>query len=433
MNRALFSILVVALCARAAPPAAAAGLKSKGKNLQAPRAASVERFQPLLKKGLEQMSSQDYSAAITSFDRATQANSGSAEAFFRLGDAYYHRAFERGTAQADPNDAGQAVAAFETALVLDPGLRNLSDPYMLHHGMAMSFVAMRKYDEALGELRKAMAVSPGNPMPAVYAAQIRLKMNDPALSTANLQLSIQRARKLNSYPALARLLKTDNNFSDLMSVPQNRALLEEYDDVQGGRISEEQARDRVQEDATPRDALRDSVANAPTLASQSGSYRGFASRDRDPSILEHLNKGHEEFRYGHHQNAITEYRAALDADQYRGSLDSAQKSLLFENLGTSYRLLGQIEEAVGTLESAVKALPQNSSAYYQLALAYAGTGRAQKALSALDNAFRNARNVGELRKTLLLAKTDVEFDAFRSSPAFQRILMPNQDRVRAAR
>lgn len=417
-----FALLSLALLLTA--PALAAGTKA-GKPAKGKEAA-----RRLVDEGAALLRLRKYAPAIAAFQGATRLDSGSAEAYFRLGDAYYQRAFRRGTAEpADTEDANLALAAYQTASALDPTLRSVSDPYLLHHGAAMCHRALHRYDEALAELRKAMAESPGNPMPSLYAAQIRLLMKDIPLSSTNLQLGIQRARRLRSYRQLARLVRADPSFSGLLAVGQNQAILKAYEEVEEGTLSESRVQERIQELST----YRDSPRNADSHVSPQARIEAPRAAESGPVVMESLGRGHVEFRRRRYRAAVQEYRHALDEDAGRRSLGPAHKALLLENMGTAYRMLGDADGAARALEEAVRLAPQAGSAYYQLALACSVSGRFSRALESLDFSLKKARSMEELRRLLLQAKTDPELDPVRDLPTYRRILRLAEARLSVRR
>src|SRR5581483_6460044 len=114
--------------------------------------------------------------------------------------------------------------------------------------------------------------------------------------------------------------------------------------------------------------------------------------------------------------AIAAYAAAFQADRKKGTLETAERARILENAGTSYRQLGQTDDAVRLLKQAIQEDPGRAGAYYQLALAQSVAGRFQDALRALDKALASASTPAELRKTSLLARTDSELDPLRDLP-----------------
>lgn len=377
----------------------------------------------LLEQGSQALRQQQVSQAIGLFEKATRTDSSSAEAFFKLGDAYYQRAFQSGTPdKADKDDAQNAAEAYEAALALDPALKTVSNPYLLHHGLALCQQALGRYDEALTNFRKATQVSPSNPMPNLYAAALRWRMKDYEMSSANLEVSVQRARKARMYPALAKLVRTNALFADLLSAPKNQVLLESYDAVAAGTLDEREARARIEGAASYRDSLTNerSLRRAAVEAPQV-----------DAKVQEALDRANGQYQAQLFHEAIASYDEALDLDSRRGTLDSIQRTLVYSRMGASYRQQGLAPEAIRLLERAVEEVPQNSEAYYELALCYSVSGRLALAMSALTKAFDNAATLADQRKTLLLARTDSELEPLRDLPKFQELIKSRAKKLSA--
>lgn len=378
----------------------------------------------LLERGAKSLGEQDYESAIRLLQRATSLDSGSAEAFFQLGNAYYQRAFQTGPApeKADKADARQTVSAYQTALTLGYGGSSSQEAYVLQHGLAMCYETLGRYDDALDALKRAMELSPGNPMPALYAARLRYERGDLADATANFRLSVERARRIKGYKALARLVRTHPMFSALARAPQHKSLLEAYDLVEQGAITESEAGQRVAEMQEYRDSLNQGSSTALRRRSL-GSVEA-------AKLAAAVEAAHGDFRFGRFEDALEGYRRALEENAGKEALDAAQKSRVLENMGICYRRLGLAQESTSSLEAAAKERP-NASAYYQLALTYSNAGQFPKALSALDRSLYSALSAAELRKMLLLARTDPELDPVRDLPHFQRMLQPHLQRLKS--
>jgi len=381
------------------------------------------KVQSLLEQGSQALRQQQYSQAIAVFEKATRADSSSAEAFFKLGDAYYQRAFQRGTPdKADKDDAQNATEAYEAALALDPDLKAVTNPYLLHHGLALSQQALGRYDEALSNFRKATQISPRNPMPNLYAAALRWRMQDFEMSSANLEVSVQRARKARMYPALAKLVRTNALFTDLLAAPKNQVILESYDAVAAGTLDEREARARIEGASSYRDSLTNERSRRPAA---------LEAPQVDPKVQEALDRANGQYQAQLFHEAIASYDEALDIDSRKGTLDSIQRTLVYSKMGASYRQQGLAPEAIRLLERAVEEVPQNSEAYYELALSYSVSGRLALAMSALSKAFDNAATLADQRKTLLLARTDSELEPLRDLPKFQELIKSRAKKLSA--
>ena len=378
--------------------------------------------------GIAAMKEANYSKAIVIFERAAREDSGWSKAFYHLGDAYYHRAFKRGTPEtADREDASNAIDAFETALALDSKLRSVREPHKLYHGLAQSYEAVGRFDQALEAFKSAAIVSPRNPMPNLYGARLRYKMRDFEMSSKNFYVSVARAHKIKSYPQLSKLVRSNGLFVPLLGVPQNRLILDAMDAVFEGTLSLTEARERIK--SGDRGGMRDSLADVKPAAVQLAQAAQAPAPRQDPDVLKAIELGNLAFNVRRYREAVKHYENAFALDRARGTMDAVQKSLIFERIGSSYRQLGLAAESVSVLKRAVEELPGNSAAYYQLALAHASMGKLGDAMSYLNRSLETARSMSELRKTLLLTKTDSEFEPLYELPRFADIVKSYETKI----
>ena len=361
-----------------------------------------------------------YAKAIALLNQAAAMDPESAELFSRLGDAHFQKAFRKGPEKADKKSAARAVAAYEKALALEKG--KVKGSYLLYHGLALSYEAIGKPSSALETWRKAAKASPSNPLPDLYAASLRYKMGDAELSASNLSAGIRRARKINAYPSIARLIRSDAAFSGLLSSPSNQAVLDVYDAVHAGKLREDEAAQ------APTD-LRDSLRDIPMEAMRAPP----AAVELDPRVSQPLSQADYAFQQQKYRAAIEAYKETLSADKRKGTLDPTRKSLVYERIGASYRQLGLVGEAVRFLEKALGQMPQNSEAHFQLALSFAAGGKLGSALDSLEDSLKNAATPADLRKLLLSARTEPDFQALRTLQEFQQTLSAHSQKLSAKR
>ncbi|TPW18911.1 MAG: hypothetical protein FD126_3213, partial [Elusimicrobia bacterium] len=412
--------------ASAPAPAAApkkAGRKAAGRSPKSLKAART------LAEGRAAERAQQFSRAVALYEKATKQDPSSADAFFHLGNAYFGRAFQRAD-RADRDDAQAAVDAYETALGIDPTLKSIRDPFLLYHGLSQSYETVGAYQKALGALKMASKNNPNNPMPHLYGARVRMKMGDTERASANLYWSVKRARALNMFPQLARMLREDAVFAGLMGIPQSKVILDSYDAVYRGAITEDQAKERIRNAAEMGD-MRDAVRDVPnSRTSRPGSMDAPVT---DPVVLQRIDDGHRAFEAGNYQQAVTDYQSALTADGPKGTMDAVLRSMTLERLGSSYRHMGLAGEGVRALTRAIETLPENSAAHYELALCLAAGGRPGEALSALNRALDTAGTLAQLRKTLILSKTDPELASVRDIPRYRLIVESHERKMTARR
>ncbi|MBI3299215.1 MAG: tetratricopeptide repeat protein [Elusimicrobia bacterium] len=421
--------------AKAAAPdkAAAAPAKPIRKALKSRRAA--KRSAPLslkaarlLAQGRQAERAQQYSRAVSIYERATRVAPNSAEAHTHLGNGYFARAFQRGMDAVDKDDAQAAVDAYETALGLDSGLTTIGDPYILYHGLAQCREALGHFPKALSALKGAAKANPSNPLPHLYGARVRYRMRDFERASASLYSSVRRARKLNIYPQIARLIRSDPMFNGLISLPANKLIIDSYDSVQNGFMSEAEAKDRIKNFGTA-DDFRDAVRDVPTFRNSQTT----AAPAVDEAVMRRVSDGHRAYEAGAYNEAAANYQDALKRDARKGTLDEVMKSLVYERLGSSLRHLGSAGEAARVLARAVKATPNNSAAHYELSICLAIGGRPADSLDHLNKALDSAAGIAQLRKVLIMSKTDPELASIRDLPRYSAIVASHQRRLSARR
>lgn len=403
------------------------------------KAVSKGQASALLQAGMESLERKEYSAAINSFSKATRAKGDSAS-YFLLGYAYYQRGFLAGDPdRADKQDALEAVNAFGTALALDPSLAQLTQPYKLYFSLAMCDEALGSYEKAVDAYKKAFLNAPRNPMLPLYAARLRYRMNELSKSRANLELALSLAKKEGKAKAVVTMVETDPKFSIMLANDAHLAALRKLDPMAQGPAQAVQVA-QAQPAASPaayaqagfslRDAttVRDSVRGTTPADDRTATLRA-----QDKDVLDALAAANDDFKFRNYRQAINGYNDAMTLNEGSGILNPTQVAFIYERIGTSYNKLGQSAEAIRSLRKCVQAAPTDAAAHYQLALAYAVLGRFQESIHALGDTFDSAPNGGELRKFMLLSKTDTELDPVRDLPAFKAMLDEHRSRALASR
>ena len=115
------------------------------------------------------------------------------------------------------------------------------------------------------------------------------------------------------------------------------------------------------------------------------------------------------------------------------ALEPSVVSMIYERIGTSYNKLGVSNGAIKALRYAVQEMPFNAAAHYQMALAYSVSGHFNESLHSLGEALKSAPSQGELKKYMLLAKTDSELDPLRDMPGYSNLMSPYAEKLQARR
>ncbi|MBI5631226.1 MAG: tetratricopeptide repeat protein [Elusimicrobia bacterium] len=425
MALALIAVLAASplQAARRAPRRAAKGRARLAKSL---KPAPADLSQAHVRKGLDGLDQGDYTLAIGEFKSALRLKPSSAS-YFLLGYSYYQRGFAGGKPEtADQEDARLTVAAYGKALVLDPGLDSLQQPYQLYYGLALCHEALGQYEKAIEAYRKAFMMAPNKPMIPLYAARLRYKTGEIAKSSSNLRISLERARLLGKQSELIEMIKTDPAFSVMLQSPAHQEVLKEYEAPKTAEPGKTLVAQNGQKPALGPD-LKDSVRDAreePTKA---------ALRAQDQAVAGELQAANAEYRFVHFRQALAGYEKTLELQRGSGILSPSQVAFVYERMGTCRNKLGLSEAAIKDLNRSIQELPINASAHYQLALAYSVLGRYNDSMRALSQAFKSSVSSSELRKYMLLARTDAELEPVRDLPGFNSVLTGYRQGLRASR
>jgi tetratricopeptide (TPR) repeat protein len=383
-------------------PAAQAAKKASAPKMD----KEAARFMSL---GLGNLERGEYSAAISSLSKAVRRQ-GSVSSYFLLGWAHYQRGFKGGSVEgADKDDAQSAIDAYQMALSLDPKLKELPDASRLHFSLAMCQEAVGSFDESLNSYKNAFRAAPNKALIPLHAARLRFKMKDPEKAMNNLDIAHKKAAKYGQLPALQAAARKDPSFNVMLASPMHRRAL--------GIVAEEDTMVASNDIASGemRDALRDAAPKAAPA--------------QDPEVLDKVALGNLEFKFRRFGAAIAAYQDALDLDMERHTLGAPQKAQIWEKIGTAYNKTGQSDMALAALKKALHDNPMNPAAHYQSALALAVSGKTNAALGALKEAFSSAANPADLRRFVLMSKTDGELEAVRDLPEFRAAVGQYADRI----
>ena len=400
------TVLTLALAALLfTPPAHASKTKKTPKSKANPEA------QRLMSAGLANLENGETSAAISTFNKAVRKE-GSVSTYFLLGWAHYQRGFKLGSTEAaDRDDAQSAIDAYAMALSLDASLKELPDASRLYFSMALCYEAVQSYDQALESYKMAFRAAPDKALIPMNAARLRLKMGDSAKAVSNIDLAMSKAMKNGQGKSLRDAVRRDPAFAPLIANAPSRKALGIGSSEDGEAVADIGARGEEL-----RDSVRD-TAPKPVAPAQ------------DAEVLEKIASGNIEFKFRRYMSAVAAYNEALSLDQERMTLGAPQTAQVYEKIGTAYNKLGQSEVAIRSLQKALQQNPMNPSAHYQIALAYAMSGKTAVALKALGESFKSCAGPNDLRRFVMQAKTDTELEAVRDLPTFRSTVAQYADRV----
>ncbi len=379
----------------------------------APRSRKTADRSPvvaLLKKGLADLNRRDFDAAILKFTKATRLSSN-CRALFLLGLAHYERGSQGGDPDtADKNEAQAAAGAYAKAMSLDPGLKAITDPARFYKSLAWSYEVLRHYDKAAAAYESAAAAAPQNPMLPLQAARVYSRMGVPVKAAQSLAASLSRARRIKQESLILQTVRSNPRLSAMLAYPDVAAVLADPTPVKD-TLAQAAPLSRSEE-------LRDAVSDRDPTRAQ----KLTAAPRPNPAAIDALAAGDDNFNFRQYRTAIKAYGEAARLDAKIKTLSPVQHTILYERMGTSYNHLGLAEEAVLPLQRALQAMPNNAAAHYQLALAYSVSGRFTESLRALAGTFESTPSKSELRKYLLLAKSDSELEPVRDLSGFAILL-----------
>lgn len=396
-------LVAAALCAA---PATAAKVKGKDK----PHKISPEA-RALMAAGIDDLDNGQLTAAISQLNKAARTQP-SVSAYFLLGWAHYQRGFKHGSVElADRDDAQSAIDAYRMALDMDPMLGELTDPTRLHFSLALCQEVVGEYEQALNSYKTALKLSPQKALIPLHAARLRLKMKDEEKSLSNIALAMTTARKSDHQGALIAAAKREPAFAPLLADDKTRTALG-ISQAESAQVMIASSLDARGEEM--RDALNDPPRTTPS---------------QDPAVVEKIAKGDAEFKVRHYLDAANAYTKALELNASRQALTAERVAELQKKIGTSYNKMGQLEQAILALQKSLQSNPKDPGTYYQIALSYAMSGKTAAAVNSLRDSFAVCTDPAELRRLVLLAKTDVEFEAARDLQAFAQLMSDMAERV----
>ncbi|MDD5629197.1 MAG: tetratricopeptide repeat protein [Elusimicrobia bacterium] len=367
-------------------------------------------IQALLKKGLADMEARDFGEAIKRFSKAASLKPDS-RCFFLLGYAHSQRGSRNAVpSAADKQDARESVRAYSQAVSLDPGLKVLADPSRFYRSLAWAHETVGDFDQAAAAYRSAMAAAPQNPMIPLNLARAYSRLGQPAKAAESLAESLARARELGQAETILKTLRGSPRYSPMLAYPDVAAVA--GDPAAAAPVVAQAA------PAASGEELRAAVKDGPALARELA-----AAPLPDPAVMDALAAGDDGFKFRQYRTAVNAYDRAAQLDAKAQALSPVQRAVLFERMGASYNRLGLCAEAVLALQRSLQAMPNNAAAHYQLALAYSVSGRFNESLRALAGTFDSAPSRAELRKYLILAKSDLELEPVRDLPGFAGLVV----------
>ena len=143
---------------------------------------------------------------------------------------------------------------------------------------------------------------------------------------------------------------------------------------------------------------------------------------RDPSnIYDIMYVGHSLFRQEKYAEAIAPYEKARQLERNGSKLSEDEHRILVDQLVMSYGISGQLEQARGLLNEAIKRDPDYPLNYYNLACAYAEDGDKSKVLTNLSLAFQHKDHMLKGEK-MPDPRSDSSFQKYVTDPDFVSLM-----------
>ena len=137
------------------------------------------------------------------------------------------------------------------------------------------------------------------------------------------------------------------------------------------------------------------------------------------SSLDHFRAGSAPYLQGRYALAIPYYEQALALEQSNPALDKGLWRLLVHNLGTAYRMTGDLPQARNIFEYGLTQDLANPLFHYLLAQIYAGLNDREHAMQSLHAAFHNRATRGS--ESLPDPRQDGSFRRFMLDPSFRHL------------
>ncbi|MFH2202614.1 MAG: hypothetical protein ABIJ96_05840 [Elusimicrobiota bacterium] len=296
-----------------------------------------------------------------------------------------------------------------------------------------------RYLAAMAQLRAAIRLDSKDPVLYLHAARVRLIMGDETRSAGNLQLAIQRARAIGAYGKTAAKVRQVTGFQPILTSKRNQRILDLYDAVETGLLSEEEAVERIHQPEAMRDALSglagpgaflngaltppalevDAALNALPERSQVICQTAECARVRLEAALQ---RGNDAFTAEIYDEAAANYELALTISDLGTSLTAGQRGAIYLRVGISLRHMGLVNESVKLLTIAAKSLPESVEAEYELATSHNLLGEEETAVDHLKQAFNRAARAGSFDKWRARAEADENFESVRYSGRFSELV-----------
>jgi tetratricopeptide (TPR) repeat protein len=141
-----------------------------------------------------------------------------------------------------------------------------------------------------------------------------------------------------------------------------------------------------------------------------------------PNSRELLDLGNALYRQNNYARAIPPYQKAFDLEKTEPQLDRTLWRVLIDNLGTAYKMTGQLPKARATFEQGLQADPTYPMFHYNLACTFAEINDLNHAMQSLKTAFRHRKNQNPGKKGMPDPRQDFSFQRFMKNDTFRNLV-----------
>jgi tetratricopeptide (TPR) repeat protein len=141
-----------------------------------------------------------------------------------------------------------------------------------------------------------------------------------------------------------------------------------------------------------------------------------------PNSRELLDIGNALYRQNDYAQAIPPYQKAFDLEKAKPQLDRTLWRILIDNLGTAYKMTGQLSKARATFEQGMQADPTYPMFHYNLACTFAEMNDLDHAMQSLKTAFRHRKNHNPGDKGMPDPRQNSSFQRFMKNETFRNLV-----------
>jgi len=172
----------------------------------------------------------------------------------------------------------------------------------------------------------------------------------------------------------------------------------------------------------PSEAIPPTPAPAQAPAQVQAQTQMPAQPPEPPDSRQLLDLGNALYRMNKYAQAILPFQKAFDLEKAEPQLDRTLWRVLIGNLGTAYKMTGQLAKARSTFEQGIQADPTYPIFHYNLACTFAEMNDLDRAMQSLKTAFRHRKNLNPGEKGMPDPYQDISFQRFMKNETFRNVI-----------